>query len=890
MKTRWVAALAAAVLVMGCWPAAGADWRCGMALGQFPPELENGVYPRHYRPARTVDAENLTLDIRVIMEDQAVEGEVRLRIKPIHDSVTEIVLDAVRMEIRDVALDPYQSLDWNYSDNKLYIETETPLAGGPSLLTVSFYSTMKNREFAGPFAGEGGMYFADTEDRDPPVWNQMHTLNEPFGAANWFPCLDYPNDRMVTEMIVTVPERFATLSNGALINQRPAEDGWRTDHWRQEIPHVIYLISLVVGEFAIVEDDWRGVPVPYYVEPDHVGDAIPSWGRTPDMIEFFSDYTGVPYPYEKYAQVHVRDFRAGGMEHTTATTLFENAIITNDARLDNDMNGLVAHELVHQWFGDLLTCESWGELWLNESFATYFDALWHEHDEGENSFLEKMRGNMRSYIGGSNRYTRPIVTNTFKNPSEMFDHHSYPKGACVLHMLRNELGDDLFRESVRLYTREHYNGLVDTDDWMEAIEAATGRPMDRFFEQWVFRAGHPKVEVEQEYLSGMGMLKLTIRQTQETEEGEPAFAFPLEVIVHTENGSVMETVPVSLREETAFIECPPPLAIEIDPKLHVLMELDFSKPEDMLLRELRDGSTIISRIRAAEALAENKAGRVVNALLEAAKTDPYWLAQAEAVNALGEIRTDAARDALLELAEHPHPKVRDRVADQLGKFHKDEQAIQALIGRFANDESINVISSAARALGRAGLENGYAVLSERIGQESWGNRIHFAVMDALVQLEEPEAFSSLKQFAEPGHRREIRAHAIRNLGVLAEAAGVHEGEALNALTRYLDSDSADIRRAAAQGLGALGDEAALDALRPVSRDDPAGNVREAASNAMEEIRERESELAAENATRVEELEDQQKKLEERIEELETLVDKLIHGKDAQPNGEEDGDE
>ncbi|MGC9326554.1 MAG: M1 family metallopeptidase, partial [Candidatus Hinthialibacter sp.] len=346
---------------------------CGSSF--FPPQLKDGVYPRHYRPDRTVDFQHLNLEIKVDMNEMRIEGAAHYTFQPIHDGVQTIRFDAYELDIQDVDGPESPSMDWRYSDNALYVEFDSPLPMGENQ-TLSIQYASDKLKMGGRF--QDGMHFTDSKHVAPQSADQMFTIGEPIGACSWLPCGDYPNDRLTTEIYVTAPKEFTTLSNGLLIDSQE-EGEWRTDHWKQKIPHVTYLISLVVGRFSIVRDEWRGIPVEYYVEKGLEEHARPSMGKTPDMIEFFSNYLDYPYPYEKYAQVAVRYFTAGGMEHTTATTLHEWTVMDGNARQDSDQDGLIMHELAHQWFGDLITCESWDELWLNEGFATLSDALWDEY-------------------------------------------------------------------------------------------------------------------------------------------------------------------------------------------------------------------------------------------------------------------------------------------------------------------------------------------------------------------------------------------------------------------------------------------------------------------------------------------------------------------------------
>lgn len=843
------------------------EWECGYGL--FPPQLKDGVFPHHYRPDRTVDFDHLKLEIKVFMKEMRIEGTAHFTVRPLHNRVKTIRFDAYMLDIKNVVCPGASDLKWNYSDNSLYVNFAQNLPADRTQ-QISIEYTGNKLKAGGRFGG--GMMFTDSQHVAQESADQMFTLNEPFGASAWIPCGDYPNDRLVTEIYATVPQEFTTLSNGLLLDSK--KDGeWRTDHWAQKVAHPTYLVSLVVGHFDVVRDEWRGVPVEYYVEKGLANDARPSMGKTPQMIDFYSNYLDCPYPYEKYAQVAVRYFTAGGMEHTTATTMHQWIVMDENARQDTDMDSLIAHELSHQWFGDYATCESWPQLWLNESFATFMDALWDEHAKGKDAYLEAMLERLEGYVGESRAYTRPIVDNRFEDAGEMFDGHSYPKGAFVLHMLRNQLGPDLFQKSLQDYLKKNAPGLVNTNDLRKSIEAVSGRPMDRFFEQWIFRPGHPKLQVQHEWREKEKQVKLTLKQTQEIKEGDPAFAFPLTVEICADGDPIRKTFEISKKEESVFVDCPQaPKSVNVDPDLQVLMELDHKKSEDMLLYDLEKGSTIIVRIRAARALADNRNDVTRAALLKSAKSDPYLRARFEAIATLTKDRSPETLVALLSLIKDPEPKIRNRIVNALDGFYKEKKAIDALLDRVQNDSSHNVQADAARVVARLKPENACGILRKGLNVSSWEFRMQTAAMDALVDLHDPGVYDDLVRFSKDPYSRDVRSTAIRGLGRLAGKIKKNENKTLTLLLEYLKSPADSIRQAAISGLQDLGQEDAIPQLRWVEQNDGEKHVREAAGRAAAEIRKgKDGDLAAQNAGRIDKLEDQNKKLEDRLKELETQL-------------------
>ena len=851
------------------------------AHGLFPPQLVDGEYARHYRQDRTVDFERMRLDIKILMDEKAVQGNVSYFFRPIHDDVTAMRFDAVDMEINSVSFDGFES-DWQYLDNQIYIEFPQPLPTGRSLSVSIGYKAWP----------EEGMYFSAPDTIPPKHPDQLYTLNEPFGAAMWFPNFDYPNDRIQTEIIATVPKKFVTLSNGLLAGSKEQGD-WRTDHWKQETPHVTYLVSLVVGDFDIVRDkDWRGIPVEYYVEAGRADDAVPSLGKTPAMLEFFSEWLDFPYPYEKYAQSMVRYFNAGGMEHTTATTMFEWLTIDDEARLDTEYDDLISHEMIHQWFGDWLTCEKWDHIWLNESFATYLECLWRRHESGQDYYLVKLFDDLNGYMGESRRYQRAIVTNQYPNPREMFDGHTYPKGGFVLSMLHRQLGEELFRKTLKTYLGTG-PGLVDTDDLMEAVEKVTGRPMDRFFEQWVFSPGHPKVKVAHEWLPDRKQVKVRVQQTQEMEEGRLAFTFPLEIEIVTDDGPLVKTIEISKKDESAFIECnSAPQSVVVDPQLMVLMELDHKKSTDMLLRDLKDGSSVIVKIRAIDALKDETVDRVVDALAAAAADgNNFRRVRENAAGALGSIKTDLAREKLLELISIDEPHVRRNVVDALGGFYKNEEAADALIDVFKNDPSIRVAAAAARSLSRIKAEKAVPALRSKLERESFREYIRRSVISALVDFKDKRLYATLRKYADDPYHRDLRIHAMTQLGTWARELESHQDDVLDFLVKQLNSTSHRIQGAAISGLENLRHEDAIPYLQEYADAGPATGgrnegQRERARNAVTTIRKDQAgDLAAKNAERLDKVSDEQKEVEKRVKELEETIKQL-----SNDNHDDDSDD
>lgn len=500
--------------------------------------------------------------------------------------------------------------------------------------------------------------------------------------------------------------------------------------------------------------------------------------------------------------------------------------------------------------------------------------MWFEHVSGEDGYLGAILEKMERYIESSKQYTRPIVENRFEDPDEMFDSHSYPKAACVLHILRWQLGDDLFRKSLNHYLKSNAPGLVHSKDLMRAVEETTGRTLDRFWEQWIYRPGHPVLNVVHQWLPKEKKVKLTFRQTHKMEEGDSAFAFPLDIEIRTKGNTIHETIDIANVEESASIDCPEaPQSVNVDPKLRVLMELEHLKSQDMLLYDLEHGSTIVVRIRAARELDKHRKDRVTDALAKCMNDDPSEPVQVEAAKQLRKIKNDKSKKILIAACDHPKHRTRQEIVSALGEFYKDRDAWDAVCKSFRTDQSIQAAANAARALGRIDLEDAYPVLKDGLNRQSFRETIRTAILDALVDLDEPEVESWLKKYADDPYPRDLRATAIRGLGRLTYENDTKKDKILDLLLGYLKSSDPSIRGSVVSALRSLKHKDAIPHLQSVQDNDADKGIRDSAKDAIAEIRrEHENELAAKNAGRLDELEKENKSLKERLDEMEKALE------------------
>ncbi len=628
-----------------------------------------------------------------------------------------------------------------------------------------------------------GMYFlepdAKVKHRPKQVWTQCQDED----ARHFIPCHDKPHVKMTSELRVSVPNGFVALSNGELIDsQTPAAASnkpW-TYHFRLDKPHPSYLLTLVAGNFTIVDDrpadlgKSRQVPVRYYVPPARKKDTVRSFGETPRMIELFSRLTGVPFPWQRYSQIVVSDFIFGGMENTTATTMYEHVLLDERAVLDITSNDLVAHELAHQWFGDFVTCRDWSHAWLNEGFATFMEHVEREDRIGRDEYDYGVSSDNDTYLHeASARYARPIVCRDYAEPIDLFDRHLYEKGGLVLHMLRRELGDETFWAGVRAYLEAHAYGVVETNEQQRALEKVSGRSLERFFDSWVYRPGHPELKVKVSWDDGL--LSIAVKQAQKL--GDTAeFHFQLEVEVGTRAGSVSrhkkavtsasDTFVIALAERPAFVA--------FDPDLRVVGDLTFDAPSDMLRAQLANATRAISRARAAEALSRRDDPPAILALAKCLSSKrEAWMVRAEAARALGKIRSEEAFSALAAQAGADHPKVRRAVASALGNF-KTAAAAKVLEKRAKSDPSYLVEAESVRALGRTRQAETLSVIVSLLDRPSWAEVSRAGALDALGSLRDERALPEVLKRPESGFPTRGRRAAIAALAQISEGRKVRE--------------------------------------------------------------------------------------------------------------------
>ncbi|MCL4181757.1 MAG: HEAT repeat domain-containing protein, partial [Verrucomicrobia bacterium] len=622
---------------------------------------------RQYAPDREFDLLHLLLEVTPDFERRTIDGTATLRLQPIARPLRELRLDAIDLDIRSVtATAPIQA--WRTTTNQVVVTFAAPLPlGNDHTVTITYDAEPRE-----------GLYFRTPAMGYREGETHLFTQGEAIMARHWYPCFDSPNERFTSEIVCRVPEGMAVFANGRLVSRESeAGSGRVAFRWLQDKPHVNYLISLVAGPFRSLEDRYRDIPLAFHVLPSEIDQAADSFRGTREMMAFFEEEIGVPYPWAKYDQICVNDFVAGGMENTSITTLTDGTLFTAATENLQDSEGLVAHELAHQWFGDLVTCKDWSHLWLNEGFATYYETLWRGHRHGRDALLYELLERLRSLTSDPGD-TRAIVRRTFRSPDEMFDHLTYPKAGWVLHMLRCQLGDDLYRRCIRTYLERHELGTVVTEDLRAVLEELSGRSWDQFFDQWLYHGGYPELEVGYDWDETQKLARISISQRQPVNNQVLLFRLPL--TLRLKNQTTLVDRPVVISRVTEEFQVPLPAApeiVRIDPDLTVLARVRIDLPLSMVRAQLADQADVIGRLLAVEVLAGRSDRESVDALRQALNEDPFYGVRLEASRALRSIHTTEALEALLASRTQADARVRRQVIEDLGGFYR-ETAFQAL--------------------------------------------------------------------------------------------------------------------------------------------------------------------------------------------------------------------
>jgi len=698
---------------------------------------------------RVSDVLHTKLEVSFNWDSAYLYGRANLMVKPHFYATDSLTLDAKGFQIHEVAMvdriGKKSPLNYVYDDEFLKISLGKTYTKSDTYKIFIDYTAMPNKLKAGGSAAitsEKGLYFINNDGAIENKPKQIWTQGETESSSCWFPTIDSPNEKTTQEIYITVDSNYATLANGELMFQTENEDGTRTDYWKQNLPHAPYLFMMAVGEFAIAKDEWRGKPVHYYVEKKYADVAKEIYPNTVEMLEFFSTKLGYDYPWDKYHQVVVRDYVSGAMENTGAV-IFGDFIQGNKRFLiDNAGEDIVAHEMFHHWFGDLVTCESWSNLPLNESFATYGEYLWNEHKYGKDQADLHIDQDLSVYLGQSRINKETLIRFNYDNRMEMFDAHSYQKGGRVLHMLRNYIGDDAFFAGLNLYLKDNEFQTVEIHNLRLAFEEVTGEDLNWFFNQWFLSAGHPIIEVEKSFADGK--LAVTIQQTQDGPDVPEVFEIPTTLYVLQPNGIVREKeIRITKRmEEFEFTLNEPPLLInfDLDKVLLGTVDQNFEKSEAIVL--YNNANHFLDKKEAIRLIKNQKDSASLD-LIEKALKDDFWYIRKSAIQAVKKLaneRPERTLEALKEIAASDEKSAnRAAAVTAISKYFIEEVDMDFLDGR-KKDLSYYVISATLDAVHKKDATKGLELAEQLEKEENAGILATVASIYAADGNPEKQAF------------------------------------------------------------------------------------------------------------------------------------------------------
>jgi aminopeptidase N len=777
-----------------------------------PPQAPPVRWPRSHN----YDVEHYRIEVGFDWAAKSVSGTTTITLRPLQSDLKEVQLDAGQMKISAVRLATGAALDYRYDDGEhlfVTLDRAYPISADVSI-AVSYTATPQK-----------GLTFITPTPDEPSRPNQIWSQGESQDNHYWFPCYDYPNDKATSELIAHVEDGYQVISNGALISNAPdPERKLRTWHWKMDKPYSSYLTSIIVGKFAEVREEVKGVPVVSYVYADEVENARLSFAKLGQMVAFYSERIGVDFPYAKYAQTTVRDF-GGGMENITATTLTDTTVHDKRAHLDVSSDGLISHELAHSWFGDLLTCRDWSQLWLNESFATFMEATWTEHDLGRPDYLYEMHGNQQAALSAwtqGNR--RPIVAYRYPNPDALFDAYPYPRGGATINMLRFVLGDEMFWRAINHYVKKHAYQNVETQNLVIAIEEATGQNLQWFFDEWLYRMGQPEFTITSTYDEAAQAVKLAVKQTQKADAERPwfqspeFFTLPVDVAITTASGEHVSRVWIDAKEKEFTLKVDSrPLIVNFDRGNIWLKQVKFDRSEEELAYQLLHDTDVMGRVRAAIELRTHNSTPAINALSRAAADDRFWAVRLESVRSLAALKGEAAQLALSGRVKDADSRIRREAIRGLGQY-KDAHYADIFIQAVKTDPSYFVVADAARALGETHSPKAYDVLMSALQAPSWQDTILAGALGGLASLNDPRAIDIALKYNAPGNRPSVRGAAIQ---ALAHAAKNND-RAFQALAAGLKDRSLEVVFNTIEAFSTLGDPRAIPLLEELASHPPVG--------------------------------------------------------------------
>lgn len=676
----------------------------GNAFAQTETSGRAKVYQQTH--TKSTELKHTKLKVSFDYAKEQMSGEEWLTASPYFYPSDSLVLDAKAMLIHEVALDKNGSkkpLKYDYKNDVLKINLDKTYNRNQDYTVYIKYTARPNEvkdKGSAAITDAKGLYFVNAQGKDADKPTQIWTQGETEASSAWFPTIDKPNQKTTQEIYMTVPDKYVTLSNGLMKSSTKESNGMRTDHWVMDKKHAPYLFFMGVGDYAVVKDKWRNIPVDYYVEKEYEPYAKQIFGNTPEMMEFFSKQLNYDYPWSKYSQITARDYVSGAMENTTAVLHQESAQQKPGDLIDeNKWEDVISHELFHHWFGDLVTTESWSNLTVNESFANYSEYLWNEYKYGKDFADYTLMKAAEGYFRDPSNVSKDLVRFDYHSREDMFDGVSYNKGGSILHMLRNYLGDDAFFAGLNDYLKTNEYGTGEAQQLRLSLEKVSGKDLNWFFNQWYYGSGHPKISYTTSFEPVKKMATITINQNQIGEN----FQFPLAIDVYENGKPTRKNVWVAAKEKNDFTfqVSKNPDFVNINADGVLLAEFTETKTPEQYFTQYTNSKDFLSRYKAVENAVENKGVNPASLkTLVAALKDSNFRIRMKALSGLDLSKPDQAKAALSEVekmaSNDPKTLVQSAAISALAKT-KDKKYLPLF------EKGINAVSNSVKGSSLTGI-------------------------------------------------------------------------------------------------------------------------------------------------------------------------------------------
>lgn len=674
------------------------------------------VLPYQATPKKSWDLIHTKLDVSFDWTNCFLLGKATISMKPHFYASNLVDIDAVGFTLNDVSIingNIKTLLKYSYDGKVMHVNLPKNYSNSETLNLFIDYVAKPNQlktKGSDAITSDKGLYFINPTGKEQNKPQQIWTQGETQASSCWFPTIDAPNQKMTQEISITVDKRFTTLSNGLLIWQQVNADSTRTDVWKQSLPASPYLSMMAIGEFEETKDSWNNIEVSYLVEKQYAKYAKQIFGNTPEMLSFYSKTFGVSYPWEKYSQVIVRDYVSGAMENASATLLGEFMLKTDRELIDETNEDYIAHELTHQWFGDLVTCESWSNLTLNEGFATYGEYLWMNHKYGNDVAEQHLLNDLATYLNEANNKQVDLIRFGYEDKEDMFDAHSYNKGGRVLHMLRNLVGDEAFFASIKLYLEKNKFKNVEAHDLRMAFEEVTGLDLNYFFNQWFFASGHPNLKVTYSYNDTVKKQYIKVEQLQDLSY-TPLYRLPLRFDFYTKTKCDTHVVELNERSKTFEFEVSyKPDFVVFDPDKILLCEKTENKSTNEWIAQYNLCPQYAAKIDALQNLEPKAKENSVAEVFARALTDKSWPIREYAIDASKEIAKDYPsmfKSTLAKMSlKDEKSRIRAAAIDALSHAYDDKDLVN-IYKRAIDDLSYAVEAEALKALYKNDKELGF---------------------------------------------------------------------------------------------------------------------------------------------------------------------------------------